>query len=124
MKKYYVFCDDDCKYEGMTKEQIEEAVAPFSVTIKMKMPAGVEVCDKTYAEIKAAILAGKTVTATHEGGFGLSVYQWPTSDSSTAPFLFVGFRATVGTSSITFYRDMYILSSDDTVTNKVTTWTA
>lgn len=25
--KYYVFCDNDCKYEGMTKEQIIAAIA-------------------------------------------------------------------------------------------------
>ena len=43
--------------DGTWKEVSGEA---FSVTISMQMPAGVEVCDKTYAEIRAAILAGLT----------------------------------------------------------------
>lgn len=27
MRKYYVICDDDCRFEGMTKEQIIAAIA-------------------------------------------------------------------------------------------------
>ncbi|MGN0180408.1 MAG: hypothetical protein ACI4DY_13375 [Monoglobaceae bacterium] len=81
-KKYYAFCEDDCKYETLTKEQtlaaimqavstgeIQDIDTGFVTNVNVSVDTSTHTysADKTFEEIYAALQAGRFVFVTYGG---------------------------------------------------------
>ena len=84
----------------------------FLVTITWDDTTSEYVCDKTYAEIKAAFDSGQAVVAFSDP----IIYEIAQVDSDFIMFVSNSFNFTSGTNTIGLTSDSFKILSDDTIT--------
>lgn len=84
----------------------------FLVTIAWDETTSAYVCDKTYAEIKAAFESGQVVVAFSDP----TIYELAQVDSDFIRFVSNSFNYTSGTNTLGLTSDAFKVLSDDSVT--------